>query len=204
MLYHGTTASDLESVMTDPRPDKGREGLDFGRGLYATTQPRQALQWAMAKATPDNPGAVVVWYVPNDLYAGLSHYRYDRNDAESMLNFRRDVWGLYTLRNRALRQFKSSWPGTDCDVVDGPVARWPAPSPETIVPLTLSTNADSSHAPIFLDQHVLRTTHATDVLCHDRSRVCAVVLLSCDVLRAPAFAELAEPALEPEPTASLG
>lgn len=184
VLYHGTTASSLESVMTDPSPDRSwgpwqGPRQDFGGGLYVTSQAKQALAWAKKKQSADNPAAVVVWYVPRDLYAGLRCLSYEYDD-----DFKTVVMSWHVLENAALRDFKRRWPDSRHDVVRGPVSRLrpgvPFWSPATALGDILTLNCapfGSRDGPAWGDQYVFRTATATDVLCDARTRVCGVVLL---------------------------
>jgi hypothetical protein len=55
VLYHGTHSIATQRIRQEGfRLDKSRTKLDFGRGIYATTNERQALIWASKSARKFN------------------------------------------------------------------------------------------------------------------------------------------------------
>lgn len=183
VYFHGTTLSSLESVMTDPSHNLSHHKHDFGTGLYTTSQPRQALAWALLKqgGREDDPPAVVAWYVRSSLEKDLKlqrcHYKYDAEFTSVVRSWR-------MLTGRPFADFKRHWKGSSCDIISGPVARlkprphelntWIAAHDDEILSLYLNDKRDGG-APLHGDQHLLRTTSATAMLLD--SPVCGVVLL---------------------------
>ena len=81
-LYHGATC-----IVERPLVDRSRGNLDFGKGFYLTSYPRQAESWALRKADFQGTSACVNEY---DLDEGkLESYRVLRFDEadESWVEF---------------------------------------------------------------------------------------------------------------------
>ena len=189
-LYHGTTLSCLEDVMTNPSCDRNRSHKrDFGKALYATMCPRQALAWAKSREQATDPAAVVVWQIPHALTGSLRVYKFGL-DAASIASFNRTVLSFRQLEGADLADFAETW--EDTDVIVGPVARptrdWAHVMLDDVCLLDLSRSGDAG-GPHYGDQHALRTPKATRVLRHADTRVCGVVLLSDgQVVRVPVLA----------------
>ena len=179
-FFHGTSVYSLESVMTQPRHDKGRQNVDFGPGLYTTTHGRQALAWAKCKGsdTSMDRAAVIAWYVPKALIITRTckEYAFD-ND------FKNIVYGWRLFEDYEIDTFKSEWSGEGYDIVQGPVAApkygtWDRDMGYEDI-ITLCIDATSTRRQ-YGDQVVLRTSAATTILRDPSTKVCGVVLLSGD------------------------
>lgn len=183
ILYHGTTTSSLESIITDPDPAKGFERHDFGKAVYTTSHPRQALAWAFSKQIDGDPAAVVAWYIPVHLLDDLHRLRCDC-DGE----FKDTVYNWRVLEGYDLAAYRRIWDDSGFDLVTGPVAvldgskfhpslsqrdRWKNAKYEHILPRDLG----SSDVPLYGDQHAFRTLKGASVLCNIETLVCGIVLL---------------------------
>ena len=84
IVYHGSI---LE--ITDPDVGHSKAFLDFGKGFYVTTFPKQAERWAVRKAMRSGKGEPVVnVYEMKDDYSGFRVLNFrDPEDDEAWLDF---------------------------------------------------------------------------------------------------------------------
>ena len=108
-LYHGTTKSDVPSILARISLTIGRPDLDFGQGFYTTASLIHTRRIARLRSL-DRGGtpAIVVFDVPVEHLYSLSHLVFDSANAE---------WERFVLRHRSLQGSHSY------DWVEGPVAQ---------------------------------------------------------------------------------
>jgi hypothetical protein len=118
ILYHGTLASDVASILAGVSVERGQPRRDFGRGFYTTTLERQAWAWARERAARRAgrraQPAVVQFRVPRDALAQLETLYFVRGDPDAA-----DYWAFvdHCRQDRGAHRPDGSW----YDVVAGPV-----------------------------------------------------------------------------------
>jgi hypothetical protein len=118
-LYHGTTRSNIPSILTGFVPARGRPYTDFGQGFYTTTVERQARSWAwqLSQRTLGDQPAIIRFDVNRDNLAVLECLSFVRGTRSAD-----DFWSLVihcrTGASAHGRTRNQGW----YDVVIGPVA----------------------------------------------------------------------------------
>lgn len=118
-LYHGTTRSHVQSLLSGIIPARGRPYTDFGQGFYTTTVERQARSWAwqLSQRTLGHQPAIIRFDVPRDHVAILECLWFVRGTRSAA-----DFWSLVihcrTGASAHGRIDNQGW----YDVVIGPVA----------------------------------------------------------------------------------
>lgn len=120
ILYHGTLASSVPSILAGVDLAFCQPLKDFGRGFYVTTHRRQAVNWAKLRVTRSggrSAPAVVTFTVDLDSLSQFQTLSFARSDYEAD-----DYWSLVEdCRQRDVdhaRAVNAGW----YDVVVGPAA----------------------------------------------------------------------------------
>lgn len=107
-VYHGSY-----TVVSEPDLNKCKEGKDFGRGFYITTDKNQAIKFAKLIAQRYNTTfGVLNEYILSDM-EGLSYYAFENTDMD---------WLNCVVGNRRKQYKKLSQKWIDYDVLSGKVA----------------------------------------------------------------------------------
>jgi Protein of unknown function (DUF3990) len=120
VLFHGTTAAWVPSILTNIDLTFGQTQHDFGRGFYTTTSLPQAMAWADRKARIRQSARAVIQFTVQRLQLGdLLTLCFVRGDKQS-----RDYWSLVH-HCRATPNATHSPDGMWYDLVAGPVSASP-------------------------------------------------------------------------------
>ncbi|MBY0526553.1 MAG: DUF3990 domain-containing protein [Gemmataceae bacterium] len=117
VLYHGTLATHIGSIMQGVDVTKGKHLRDFGRGFYTSTSKVHAEHWANNLALDStDPAAVIEFTVSRNDHAQLDCLFFMRGDpgAADFWSFVQYCRTIAADHNRAQTQWY--------DIVSGPVA----------------------------------------------------------------------------------
>jgi hypothetical protein len=120
VLFHGTTATWVPSILTKVDLSFGQAQHDFGRGFYTTTSLPQAMEWASRKARiRRGVHAVIQFSIDRVIMGEMLTLSFVRGDWHSQ-----DYWSLVH-HCRATPNAEHMPDGIWYDLVSGPVSANP-------------------------------------------------------------------------------